>query len=91
MRSYISLRQTRWAMVVVLALAALAVLAACSGGDQKATTTYKGGPRISFDRRALDFGNVPVDKPFDAVYQVSNVGDRPLVVTKTINRVLEGC
>ncbi|MDP3063411.1 MAG: hypothetical protein Q8O40_09420 [Chloroflexota bacterium] len=82
---------TRWAMVAILALAALAVLAACGGGDQKATTTYKGGPRISFDRRALEFGDVPVDKPFDAVYQVSNVGDQPLVVTQTINRVLEGC
>ena len=92
MRGYLSLRQTRWAMVAILAVAALAVLAACSGSDQKATTTtYKGGPRISFDQRALNFGDVPVNKPFDAVYQVSNVGDRPLVVTQTINRVLEGC
>jgi len=68
------------------------LLAACSGGNgEKVPLTYKGGPRIAFDRRALDFGNVPVDKPFDAVFQVSNVGDRPLTVTRGINRVLEGC
>jgi hypothetical protein len=83
---------TRWAMLAIVVVAALSVLAACSGGGgEKAPVTYKGGPRISFDRRALDFGNVPVDKPFEAVFQVSNVGDRPLMVSRSINRVLEGC
>ncbi len=46
---------------------------------------------MSIDRSAWDFGEVPAGEYVDAVFQLRNVGDSPLLVEKALTRVVEGC
>ncbi len=54
-------------------------------------TFQNGGPRLALDRTSQDFGNVPVDKEFTATFRLTNTGDAPLVITRMVNKALEGC
>lgn len=49
-------------------------------------------PRVSVERDALDFGNVPFEKVVQANFVVKNVGTAPLrVLGEPPLRTLEGC
>jgi hypothetical protein len=69
----------------------LAALSTACAGKAPFTPSYEGGPRLSFDRRSVDFGEVPAGKKLEATFRMQNVGDEPLVIEKAITRVVEGC
>ncbi len=78
-------------ILALMALAAL-TLAACAGDKEAlAQVTFAGGPRLQVDRTAWDLGNVPAGKAVDVVFNLTNVGDSPLVIENAYARVVEGC
>ena len=77
---------------IALLLFLTMMLAACSiSSEPPFQPALQGGPRLSFDRSTWDFAEVPAGKSLEAVFQLKNVGDRPLVIDRAITRVVEGC
>ena len=51
-----------------------------------------GQPKLAVDRQQIDFGRVPLDAPVKAVFNLSNVGDRPLqILSQPVVEVKQGC
>jgi len=72
---------------VLVLLAALAAL-----GGRKAAVEVTGQPRLKVDRETVDLGDVPLGRTVEAAFDLTNVGDQPLRLTRppTIE-VIEGC
>ncbi len=57
-------------------------------GAQQAT----GGPKLAVDRDKIDFGTVPLNKPVEAAFKLTNAGDKPLQIEgKPTIDVQKGC
>ena len=76
-----------WVLLIV-ALAGLILLAACSGGPEPA---YRGGPRLRAEPAAVDFGTVPARTVVKASFALENMGDSPLNIERGTIKVVEGC
>ncbi|MBZ0304358.1 MAG: DUF1573 domain-containing protein [Anaerolineae bacterium] len=52
-----------------------------------------GGPRIALAEDVIDFGDVPVNKPVEAVFRVRNIGDQVLRILdyEPPVELVEGC
>jgi hypothetical protein len=79
----------------------LVVLAALVGGAALLFTPEQtpfvpeviGAPRVAVAQEVVDFGDVPVNKPVQAVFKVRNIGDQTLHVLdkEPLLTVVEGC
>ena len=72
-------------------LAAACGPSASSSPPAPTAAPYKGGARLDFDKRAIDFGTVQYDKLLTATFQLRNVGDQPLVLKNVSLKLVEGC
>ena len=81
----------------ILGLALLALvgllLAGCAASSPPAAPAVgtSSGPRLAFDQRSLDFGDVQFKQQVDASFTAKNVGDRPLTISKVDVKTVEGC
>ena len=51
-----------------------------------------GAPTLKVDRDRIDFGDVKVDTPVTAAFEISNTGDQPLRISQVPKvEVVEGC
>ncbi|MBI4297260.1 MAG: DUF1573 domain-containing protein [Chloroflexi bacterium] len=71
-----------------LALALAAFLTGCSSAPEPA---FRGGPRLSAEPAAVDFGTVAEGTQVKANFTLTNVGDATLAIEKAATRVVEGC
>jgi hypothetical protein len=78
---------------LIVSLVLLALLAACrtASVQEPTATPFSGGPRLDFDRRSIDFGDVPFEKLQTATFTVKNVGDAPLTLRKVDLKLVQGC
>lgn len=92
-------RRTPWPMfvggaaVLLLVLGILFVMrpSAPVGTSTNATLAVD-APRLVVDRQQIDFGQVPLDIPVKATFQLSNVGGQPLqIVSQPVVEVKQGC
>ncbi len=63
-------------------------------GSQAATVAPQvtGQPKLAVDRDKLDFGTVPLNKPVEATFKLTNVGDKPLQIEgQPTIQVKQGC
>lgn len=92
-------RRTPWpiivgsAMVLLLVLGIVFVIRPSAPADTSTNTTPAAdAPRLVVDRQQIDFGQVPLDIPVKATFQLSNVGGQPLqIVSQPIVEVKQGC
>jgi hypothetical protein len=91
--------RSRWPKGLLFGAFGLAVLVGVAtwfffqeGSPEPFVPEYRGGPRLSVDRDAIDFGSLPFEKFVTARFRLRNVGDQPLRITG-IPRVdaVEGC
>ena len=82
-------------LFVLLGLVAACASAAGASGPKTEPAAkvdaYTGGPRLAFDNQTVDFGQVPFQKEVKATFQVKNVGDQKLTISKTDVKVVQGC
>ena len=87
----------RWmrALMVVVPLALITVLAAAACEEEPPPASSPGQPvagaRISVDKDAFDFGQVPLDKEVRTTFNVKNVGSDTLTLRDVRIRLVEGC
>jgi hypothetical protein len=65
-----------------------------SRGNRSANFTpeVEGAPSVSVSQDRLDYGEVKIDTPVEAVFQVRNVGDQPLTILGEPQlELVEGC
>jgi hypothetical protein len=77
-----------------LILIGAAVFALARGGGRPANFTpeVSGAPSLKTDKETVDLGEVPLGKTVKVEYQLTNVGDRTLRLTKDpYIEVVEGC
>ena len=80
--------------VGLLLVSAAVLLAGCAGPEVEPgqpVGRYVGGPRLAFDQRAFDFGDVPYGKEVRATFRLKNVGDQPLSLRRVDIRTVVGC
>lgn len=84
-----SSRRLVWiAVVIALALGAVALFAVLS----RPTSEGTGTPTIQVQTNELDFGDVAVNTPINAVYTIQNVGDAPLrILGEPRVELVRGC
>lgn len=90
---------------LVLTVAAWVLLRGGGGSTQSASPTQAAqpaqagqtsqtvsGPRLSVAQDIFDYGDVKVNQPVEAVFRVTNVGDKPLqILEQPLVEVVEGC
>jgi len=93
-------KKNRQKMLTILILGGVLIIAA---GSALGITTWKnranpdlvtvtGQPSIEVDQELIDFGNVKFDTPKTFVLSLTNVGDKPLIISeKPYVEVREGC
>jgi hypothetical protein len=78
--------------ILLIVLAAAYIFATNRSPEADATIEVSGAPALKVDKEQIDFGDVKVDTPVSATFEISNVGDQPLRFSKTpIVEVVEGC
>lgn len=61
-------------------------------GAEAPTATQGGTPRVAVDTAEIDYGEVKMNTPIQAVFNVSNTGDAPLTILERPQvELLEGC
>ncbi len=81
---------------MIVAGLALIVVAVVSGNNRtlaaKPTVEVSGAPTLKVDKEKVDFGNVALGQTVEVKFEVSNVGDQPLLFKETpYVEVVEGC
>ncbi len=80
------------AVIIVVVLAGFLVVMSMNGSGPKTTTQVNGAPKLQVDREMIEFGDVKLGKTVEAIFVLSNVGDKLLQITeKPYIEVLEGC
>ena len=81
--------------IVIAVVAVVGAVAALVFGGRSAssyTPEVTGSPRAVVDQTVVDHGTVPLNQMVESVYQVSNVGDEPLIILGEPRvELLEGC
>lgn len=80
-------------MAAVLLIAGGGVLAwAQSSTEPGAPIEVKGAPRVAVAQESVDHGDIKFDTPVSSIFQVSNVGDKPLqILGEPQVELVEGC
>lgn len=80
---------------VLLAILVGLVLLVSAGGRSSGSVgpaQVVGRPRLAIDRERIDFGKVPLGRPVQAVFTLTNAGDRPLrILNRPVVEVKQGC
>lgn len=92
-------RRTPWPMFVGGAAVLLLVLGivlvmrpSAPAANTTNATPAADAPRLVVDRQQIDFGQVPLDIPVKATFQLSNAGGQPLqIVSQPVVEVRQGC
>jgi ABC-type phosphate transport system auxiliary subunit len=73
-----------WVAVAVVVVAAVGVVVAIVLGNRTSSPVYDpevtGAPRAAVAETVVDHGAVAFEQPVESVYEVTNVGDQPLVI-----------
>ena len=78
--------------ILLIVLAAAYIFSTSRSPDAGATVEVSGAPALKVDKAQIDFGDVKVDTPVAASFEISNVGDQPLRFSKLpVVEVVEGC
>lgn len=85
------MRRFIFILVVVLAVVGISVII-----SQSLRPTYQpeytGGARLQVAQDTLDFGQIKYDVPVEAVFNLQNIGDEPLlIVREPVVELIEGC
>lgn len=63
-----------------------------SGAAAPAAVRVTGKAKLAVDRDSIDFGRLPLDKPVEATFKLTNDGDKPLTVAGTPQvEAVKGC
>ena len=69
-----------------------AILASILNGGVSALRTGNRAPRMAVDQAIVDYGQVKIDTPIEAVFRVQNIGDATLEILGVPQGELrEGC
>jgi hypothetical protein len=78
--------------VVLVVLAAIFVYSSNQPPKPDVPLEVSGAPALQVDKERIDFGNVKVDTPVTATFEIVNVGDQPLRFDQVPKvEVVEGC
>ena len=78
--------------ILLIVLAAAYIFSTSRSPKAGAAIEVSGAPALKVDKAQIDFGDVKVDTPVSATFEISNVGDQPLRFSKVpIVEVVEGC
>ncbi len=78
--------------ILLIVLAAVYIFATSRSPKSGAAIEVSGAPALQVDKAQIDFGDVKVDTPVSATFEISNVGDQPLRFSKLpVVEVVEGC
>jgi len=78
--------------LLLIVLAAGYIFATSRSPKTGAAIEVSGAPALKVDTAQIDFGDVKVDTPVSASFEISNVGDQPLRFSKLpVVEVVEGC
>jgi hypothetical protein len=73
--------------IVILALIAMLVAIVAVSAVQKSQRSGE----LAFEVETVDVGNVPLGQTVVQRYNMRNVGDKPVTITKKVAAALEGC
>jgi len=78
--------------ILLIVLAAGYIFATSRTSEAGVAIEVSGAPALQVDKAQIDFGDVKVDTPVSATFEISNVGDQPLRFSKLpVVEVIEGC
>jgi hypothetical protein len=78
--------------VVIILLAAFFVYSGSQSSKSNSAQETGGVPVLKVDKERIDFGDVKVDTPVTASFEISNAGDDPLRISQVPKvEVVEGC
>ena len=85
-----------WPMILLFAGGVLLVIGAVSllnkPSQPKAAIEVSGAPSLKVDKQKVDLGNVKLGQTVEVKFQIMNVGDQTLRLSKApYVEVLEGC
>lgn len=87
----------RWLLPSVLLslgllLAAIVFLLIRASQQEPYTPEVSGAPNAELDQTVMDYGDVPFNKPVEAVFNIRNTGDQPLqILGEARVELLQGC
>jgi hypothetical protein len=77
---------------VGLLLAAIAFLLIRASQQEPYTPEVSGAPNAELDQTVMDYGDVPFNKPVEAIFNIRNTGDQPLqILGEARVELLQGC
>jgi hypothetical protein len=77
---------------VLLLLAALFVYTGSRSSKSGVQQQVSGAPALKVDKERIDFGDVKIDTPVTATFEIYNTGDQPLRFSQAPKvEVVEGC
>jgi hypothetical protein len=78
--------------VILLLLAAVFVYTSSRSPKSDLPLEVSSAPALKVDQERIDFGDVKVDTPVTARFEIANVGDQPLRFSQVPKvEVVEGC
>jgi hypothetical protein len=78
--------------VVLLLLAAIFIYNSNKPQKSGVPLEVSGAPALKLDKERIDFGDVKVNTPVTATFELANVGDQPLRFSEVPKvEVVEGC
>ena len=77
---------------ILLLLAAIFIYNSNKPQKSEVPLEVSGAPALKLDQERIDFGDVKVDTPVTATFELANVGDQPLRFSEVPKvEVVEGC
>jgi hypothetical protein len=78
--------------VILLLLASIFIYNSNKPQKSEAPLEVNGAPALKLDKERIDFGDVKVNTPVTATFELANVGDQPLRFSEVPKvEVVEGC
>jgi hypothetical protein len=87
----------RWGLLAVIAATLLFIgggllLWWSNSGETSVPIQVTGAPRVAVAQASVDHGDLKFDTPVSTIFQVSNVGDKPLqILGEPQVELVEGC
>jgi hypothetical protein len=77
---------------LILVLVGIAFLARPNSHVASVAPQVDGQPKLAVDRDKVDFGTVALNKPVEATFKLTNIGDKPLQIEdQPTIQVQQGC